>query len=63
MKIETHPDYPEQLASGSTVLQDGNAIYEERSASNIENFVGTTRVPVGLAGPVVVHADQAKGIF
>lgn len=63
MKIESDPDYPEQLASGSTVLQDGNAIYEERSASNIENFVGTTRVPVGLAGPVVVHGDQAKGTF
>lgn len=63
MKIESHPDYPQQLASGSTVLQDGNAIYEKRSTSNIENFVGTTRVPVGLAGPVVVHGDQAKGTF
>lgn len=37
--------------------------YESASAANIENFIGTARVPVGLAGPVLVHGEQARGEF
>lgn len=63
MKIESHPDYPPQLAPGDTVLQAQNELYEEASVSNIENFVGTTRIPVGLAGPVDVRGEHARGTF
>ncbi len=63
MKIESHADYPQQLAGNDTVLQSQQEIYQELSVSNIENYVGTTRIPVGLAGPVKVLGDHAKGTF
>jgi len=30
---------------------------------NIENYLGTAKVPVGLAGPVLIHGDHAQGHF
>jgi len=33
------------------------------TAGNIENFVGVAQVPLGLAGPVVVHGEHAEGEF
>lgn len=63
MKIESHTDYPEQLKAGDTLLQVQKELYEEASASNIENFAGTARIPVGLAGPVEVHGEHAQGTF
>lgn len=32
-------------------------------AGNIENFVGTAQVPVGIAGPLLVHGEYARGEF
>ncbi len=32
-------------------------------AGNIENFVGTAQVPVGIAGPLLVHGEHAEGEF
>ncbi|MGO8958940.1 MAG: hydroxymethylglutaryl-CoA reductase [Streptosporangiaceae bacterium] len=32
-------------------------------AGNIENFVGTAQVPVGIAGPLLVHGEHADGEF
>ncbi len=55
--------YPAPLADGSSVLQRESDIYQQPSAGNIENFAGTARVPVGIAGPVTVHGDAAKGDF
>lgn len=31
--------------------------------SNIENYIGIARVPIGLAGPVLVNGQYAKGRF
>jgi hydroxymethylglutaryl-CoA reductase (NADPH) len=30
---------------------------------NIENFVGTAQVPIGIVGPLLVKGDYAKGMF
>lgn len=30
---------------------------------NIENFIGVAQVPIGLAGPLLVHGEYAKGEF
>ena len=56
-------DYPESVTAGQLLLQKDKALYEERAAANIENFIGTVRVPVGLAGPVTVHGEHAQGVF
>ena len=30
---------------------------------NVENFIGLARVPIGLAGPLLVHGEHARGKF
>lgn len=30
---------------------------------NIENFIGAAQVPIGLAGPIVIDGEHAKGAF
>jgi hydroxymethylglutaryl-CoA reductase (NADPH) len=47
----------EALADAATIK--GMAVYQ----SNIENFIGTVRVPVGLAGPLRVHGSLAQGDY
>jgi len=32
-------------------------------AGNIENFVGVAQVPIGIAGPLLVDGEQARGTF
>ncbi|MFK7731167.1 MAG: hypothetical protein AB8B48_06050 [Pseudomonadales bacterium] len=54
-------NYPHSLRG--TVLQREEELYRDAATSNIENFVGTVRVPVGIAGPVHVRGDEAKGNF
>lgn len=35
----------------------------ETVKGNIENYLGTVRLPVGLAGPLLIHGDHARGEF
>ncbi len=30
---------------------------------NIEHFIGTAKVPIGIAGPLVVNGEHAKGLY
>ncbi|MFT4993441.1 MAG: hydroxymethylglutaryl-CoA reductase (NADPH) [Paraglaciecola sp.] len=34
-----------------------------QTAGNIENFVGVAQVPIGLAGPLLVNGEHARGNF
>ncbi|RJP34057.1 MAG: hydroxymethylglutaryl-CoA reductase [Actinobacteria bacterium] len=35
----------------------------ETVKGNIENYIGTARLPIGLAGPLLIHGDHARGEF
>ena len=35
----------------------------EQLRGNIENPIGVAQVPLGVAGPVLVHGKHAKGLF
>jgi hydroxymethylglutaryl-CoA reductase (NADPH) len=32
-------------------------------AGNIENYIGVTQIPIGIAGPIKINGDHAKGEF
>ncbi|HEV2740242.1 MAG TPA: hydroxymethylglutaryl-CoA reductase [Candidatus Elarobacter sp.] len=46
------------LSKGAVALDDP-ATYER----NVENFIGTVRVPVGLAGPLAIRGGAANGTY
>jgi hydroxymethylglutaryl-CoA reductase (NADPH) len=45
-----------------TVLGDAGAI-DPAYARNIENFIGTAKIPLGLAGPLRVNGTHARGDY
>lgn len=51
------------LVERAEVLRRDAALYEQPSRRNIERYVGTARVPVGLAGPLTIHGEHARGVF
>lgn len=36
---------------------------KSKVAKNIENMIGTAQIPVGLAGPIKVNGDSARGFY
>lgn len=47
----------------AVLLDETSAATAAAYARNIENYIGTVRVPVGLAGPVRVNGTYAQGDF
>jgi hydroxymethylglutaryl-CoA reductase (NADPH) len=39
------------------------AFTSEETRGSIENLVGATHVPLGIAGPIVVHGEHAEGAY
>jgi hydroxymethylglutaryl-CoA reductase (NADPH) len=39
------------------------SIPSEQMRGNIENAIGAVQIPLGIAGPLVIHGNHAKGIF
>lgn len=71
---DKNDDYTEQMAEHrrSFVKQQCAASLEHvahysvspaDTAGNIENFIGVAQVPIGLAGPILIDGQQAKGAF
>lgn len=67
-------DYSEEMAEkrrsfaceqvGATLENVGHySVNPADTAGNIENFIGVAQVPIGLAGPILIDGQHAKGEF
>jgi hydroxymethylglutaryl-CoA reductase (NADPH) len=54
---------PDREPARAVLLDETSAATAAAYARNIENFIGTVRIPVGLAGPVRVNGTYAQGDF
>ncbi len=56
----------ESISKGcSTSLENigKNLLHAESLQGNIENFIGAAQIPIGLAGPLLVDGEKARGSF
>lgn len=50
--------------TGASLSHVGSySISGEEMRGNVENPVGTVQVPLGLAGPLLIHGNHARGVF
>src|ERR1700746_2079194 len=50
--------------TGASLRHIGSVSFDsEELRGNIENPIGAAQVPMGVAGPVLVHGQHAKGLF
>lgn len=50
-----------QLAQAAEPMKEATRDYEEAKGIKIENCIGFTKVPLGLAGPLTIHGDYQTG--
>lgn len=52
------------IATSRATIADERAMNDAPAYDrNIENYIGTARVPIGVAGPVLVHGSSANGSY
>ena len=50
--------------TGASLRHVGGAIWDfEQTRGNIENPIGVAQIPMGVAGPVLIHGQNANGLF
>ncbi|HEY2170360.1 MAG TPA: hydroxymethylglutaryl-CoA reductase, partial [Candidatus Angelobacter sp.] len=50
--------------TGATLTHVGSySLSSEQMRGNIENPIGTIQMPVGVAGPLLIHGSYAQGTF
>lgn len=61
--IKARQDYFEEFSHGKLNHVAQYSITPASLERNIEHFIGVTQVPLGIAGPVKVNGEHAKGEF
>src|SRR5580698_2766178 len=50
--------------TGAKLPHVGSASWDsEQMRGNIENAIGVAQIPMGVAGPVLIHGQNARGLF
>lgn len=61
---EENPRTIEEMLQGANTLKNGSKIKSQNGfEGNIENFIGMSQIPTGLAGPVKIKGENANGEF
>ena len=63
MTFEQRKAFIEQKAGIEIPVMNNCALSQEDVEGNIENFLGCAQVPVGIAGPIHMNGEHAKGSF
>ncbi len=60
---QTRRDFLTDKTGHSLSHLSHHSVDPESLAGNIENFIGVAQVPIGIAGPLLIHGEHAQGEF